>query len=46
MPLKKGSDPKNISHNIRVELAAGKPRNQAVAIALNLFKKANEERRK
>jgi hypothetical protein len=34
MPLKEGNDDKTVSDNIRTELAAGKPRNQAIAIAL------------
>jgi len=32
MPLKKGK--KNIGRNIKKEMAAGKPRKQAIAIAL------------
>ena len=32
MPLKKGK--KNIGRNIKKEIAAGKPRKQAIAIAL------------
>lgn len=35
MPLKKGKSKAVISHNIRAEIAAGKPQKQAVAIALN-----------
>ena len=33
MPLEKGSSKKVISHNIKVEVDAGKPLKQAIAIA-------------
>lgn len=33
MPLKKGSSKKTISKNIATEIKAGRPRDQAVAIA-------------
>lgn len=39
MPLKKGSSKKIISSNIKTEIEAGKPKNQAIAIALNVAKK-------
>jgi hypothetical protein len=34
MPLREGSSKQVIAENIRTELAAGKPRKQAIAIAL------------
>ena len=39
MPLKKGKSKKNVSSNIKTEMAAGKPQKQAVAIALNTARK-------
>lgn len=38
MPLLKGK--KNIGHNIKEEEAAGKPRKQSIAIALNVARKS------
>lgn len=35
MPLQKGSDRKVIERNIETEIAAGRPKAQAVAIALS-----------
>ena len=40
MPLKKGSSRKTVSRNIRTEVAAGKPQDQAVAIALKTARKS------
>lgn len=38
MPLKSGKSQKVISANIRKEIHAGKPRKQAIAIAINKSK--------
>ena len=40
MPLIKGGSKKAIGKNIETEKAAGKPQKQAVAIALNVARKA------
>lgn len=43
MPLKPGT--KNIGHNIKTEVKAGKPRAQAIAIALHVAGK-NKQKKK
>jgi len=43
MPLKRGKSKKTISSNIRTEMASGRPRRQAIAIALS---KAGKSRKK
>jgi len=40
MPLKKGDSRAAISSNIKTEMAHGKPQKQAVAIALDVARKA------
>ena len=38
MPASKKKGKKGISENIKIEMAAGKPRNQAIAIAMSRTK--------
>ena len=40
MPLDKSGSKKSIGKNIKTEEAAGKPKGQSVAIALNVARKA------
>jgi hypothetical protein len=44
MPLKKGYSKKSVSTNIKAEMAAGKPQKQAVAIALDVARRAKKKR--
>jgi hypothetical protein len=42
MPLKQGYSKKTIAENIAAEMRAGKPREQATAIALDVAEKARK----
>lgn len=43
MPLIKSKSKKAVSKNIKTEMKAGKPQRQAVAIALNVKRKAKKK---
>ena len=44
MPLVKSASPKAVGENIKTEESAGKPRNQALAIALSVQDKAKKRK--
>ena len=46
MPLVKGYSKKSVSANIKQELKSGKPRKQAIAIALSVAKEAKKKKNK
>jgi hypothetical protein len=43
MPLKKSASDKAVGPNIKAELAAGRPRKQAIAIALSVQREAKKK---
>lgn len=46
MPLVKGNSTKNISRNIKIEMAHGKPQKQAIAIAYSVAGKSRKKKKK
>ena len=44
MPIKKGYSKKSVSANIRTEMKSGKPQKQAIAIALDVARRAKKAR--
>ena len=46
MPMKQGYSKKSVSSNIKREMKAGKPQKQAVAIALDVARKAKAKTKK
>lgn len=45
MPLKKSASKKAVSENIRTEVEAGKPHKQAIAIALDVQRRAKAKKK-
>jgi hypothetical protein len=45
MPIKKGYSKKTISENIKKEIASGKKKDQAIAIALDVARKSKRKKK-
>ncbi len=45
MPLKHGKSPKTFSKNVKTEMKAGKPQDQAVAIAYSMKRDSDDKRK-
>jgi len=45
MPLKKSTSKKAVGQNIKTEMKAGKPQKQAVAIALDVQRRARKKKK-
>ena len=46
MPLIKSSSKKDVGKNVKIEMEAGKPQKQAVAIALDVQRRSNGKKKK
>jgi len=46
MPIQKSKSNKAVSKNIKIEIAAGKPQKQAIAIALSVQREAKKNKRR